>query len=150
LRNTRNEAGVPSKSDGRKSKPDRKEIQVKSFHFLCRIEPSQGLAPTSTAFFILGRFRLQMWRRRKAVFASGCSSVFVSGSSGLMQQVKGWRHFDRGWRPCETRGRYLPDLSAASRKGAKKGTVASTEQKPGDPRKKDRPIDPMFGKNTPA
>jgi hypothetical protein len=36
---------------GRKSKLFRKEIQIKSFHLLRRIEPFQELTPTPTAFF---------------------------------------------------------------------------------------------------
>jgi hypothetical protein len=44
------------------------------------------------------------------------SPVFVSGSSALFRESKGWRHFyDRGFRPCETLAAPFPsDLSAAS------------------------------------
>jgi hypothetical protein len=42
--------GNPSRI-GRESKLFRKEIQIKSFHFLRRIEPSQGLTATHTTFF---------------------------------------------------------------------------------------------------
>jgi hypothetical protein len=72
-------------------------------------------------------------------------SVFVSISSDLLEQVKGWRHFDRG------RGRPRADLAAASliaRKG--KAVRGSPGQEPGDPAEKDRAIDPMSGKNASA
>jgi hypothetical protein len=39
-------------------------------------------------------------------------------SSSLMKRVKGWRHFDRGLRLCETLGRHFrPTSAAASLKG---------------------------------
>jgi hypothetical protein len=52
--------------------------------------------------------------------------------------VKGWRHFDRGSRVCETPGR--PFARPAGREPRReKGNLG-----------KDRPIDPMSGKNTSA
>jgi hypothetical protein len=51
--------------------------------------------------FLLGRFRPHGRRHsgKRCSFASGClsvPSVFVSGSSDLIEQVKGWRHSDHG------------------------------------------------------
>jgi hypothetical protein len=56
-------------------------------------------------------------------------SVFVSGSSGLLKQVKGWRRFDRGWRLCETRRRRFRPTCRPRSLIAKKGNLASAEQK---------------------
>ena len=73
-------------------------------------------------------------------------SVFVSGSSGLFKQVKGWRRFhDRG-----RLGAVSSDLAAAEPHEREKGTRRPrTQEEPEDPGK-DRPIDPTSGKNTPA
>ena len=63
------------------------------------------------------------------VFAPGSSSVllFVSGSSGLFRQVKGWRRFDRGWRPCETRRRRFRPTCRPRSLIAREGNQESTE-----------------------
>jgi hypothetical protein len=67
---------------GRKSKEKRKEIQIKSFHFLRRIEPFQRLTSTPAAFFVRAASALGLRQRRRCVFASGCSSVLLSSFRG--------------------------------------------------------------------
>jgi hypothetical protein len=87
----------------------------------------------------------------------GCSrsfGFFVSGSSCLFKQVKGWRRFTVAdgvfVRRIEL---FPPDLSAAEPDEREKGTPASTEHppvmSPGDrgPLEKDRPIVPTSGRN---
>jgi hypothetical protein len=86
--------------------------------------------------------------RVRLSFNSSVLFVFVSGSSGLLKQEKGWRRFyDRG-----RFRRRLSGSAAASRKGEKKGAVARRIPRvmsPGrgrGPAEKDRPIDPTSGK----
>jgi hypothetical protein len=69
------------------------------------------------------------------------ASVFISGSSGLMKQVKGWRRFDRG--RLDAIG---ADLTAASLIARKRESSSPRPQGRGN----DRAIDPMSGKNTSA
>jgi hypothetical protein len=81
---------------GRKSKLFRKEIQIKSFHFLCRIEPFQRLTRTPTAFLCLKP--IPALGRRVGAGVACLARVFrwsllFFGSSGLLNQAKGWRHF---------------------------------------------------------
>jgi hypothetical protein len=75
---TRRDQGFPNSPEGnpspggRKSKAGRKELKGKSFHFLRRIKPYQGVAPTPlpiSDFFFLGRFRPQ--RRDRSVGGAG-------------------------------------------------------------------------------
>jgi hypothetical protein len=88
------------------------------------------------------------------VFASSRSSVLrssFSGSSGLFKQAKGWRYFTIADGVFVRRVGTVPsDLPAAEPDEREKGTLAPSEQKPMGPAEKDRPIDPMSGRNTSA
>ena len=70
--------------------------------------------------------------------------VFVSGFSGPMGQVKGWRLFmiADAWRR-------LSDLLAGDPMSAKRDPASRKQTSPGAA-EKDRAIDPMSGKNSPA
>jgi hypothetical protein len=115
---------------GRKSKLFRKEIQIKSFHFLCRIEPFQRLTRTPTAFLCLKP--IPALGRRVGAGVACLARVFrwsllFFGSSGLLNQAKGWRRLDRGWRPCERAGAVFRPTFRPRSLAAKKGTAASTD-----------------------
>jgi hypothetical protein len=61
-------------ADRNKFQIRRNEIQIKSFDFLRRIEPYQGVTPTPHGLFrFVGRFRPQERRRsgRRCLFALG-------------------------------------------------------------------------------
>ena len=83
------------------AKPDKIQ-QRKSFNFLRRIQPSQRLTPTPRAFFYFLRPFPALKAARAALAALVRPGmlvplVLISGSSGLLKQVKGWRRFhDRG------------------------------------------------------
>jgi hypothetical protein len=88
---------------GRKSKPDRKEIQEnpEGNPSIClpRILTYQGLTATPHGFFLFGPLPASNAPRRGAGGAKSPRSVCRSfclhiGFSGLLKQVKGWRHFD--------------------------------------------------------
>ncbi len=74
----------------------------------------------------------------------------------FFKQVKGWRLLrSRMASLWDAWARFPSDLSAAEPRCAKRGIPASTDPRgyePGDrgPADKDRPIDPMCGKNSPA
>ena len=114
-------------------------------------------------FFSSSRFRLQNdfktpRQSGRCVFARFVvgPSVFVSGSPSVFQAGEGLAPFTIAEGVFVRRlDAILSDLAAVSRKGAKKGTLESPElprvtarglRTPG----KDRAIDPMSGKNTPA
>jgi hypothetical protein len=80
-----------------------------------------------------------------AALPSFAPLVFISGSSGLLKRVKGWRRFARS----RTLGRHFRPTQRPRSLDAKKGTSAPTDQKLEDP-EKDRPIDPTSGKNAAA
>ncbi len=70
----------------------------KSLDFLRRIGPYQWVTPTPMAFFSFARrFRLKGGHGAAyTLLVRPCLSfffLFISGSSGLSKQVKGWRHF---------------------------------------------------------
>ena len=77
-------------------------------------------------------------------------TVFVSGSSGLLKQVKGWRHFtiadglSRGGASAPFRPTCRPLSLMSARKGRRPFGPKPEE------RGKDRAIDPMSGRNTSA
>jgi hypothetical protein len=129
---------------GRKSKENRKEIQALVFRGSSLFK---GLRRPPQQFFFLKPIPA-FWRRMRAGIASspkGRSSVlfvFVSCSSCLFKQEKGWRHFDRGRRLCQTLDAISVRLGAREPHCAKKGTLQGPKARgPG----KDRPIDPMSG-----
>ena len=76
--------------------------------------------------------------RRRCLFAPDLFFI-VSGSSGMLELVKGWHRFDRGRLDV-----VCPNSAAASLMGGNRGVLAI------GPREKDRAIDPMSGRNTSA
>ena len=106
-----------------------------------------------------GTKKTMMVRLPTSVVAAGLFIVLLSSFRVppiFFEQVKGWRHFyGRGWRLCGTRGRgFRPTSRAAEPRCARRGTRVrgSPGYEPGDrgPADKDRRIDPMCGKNSPA
>jgi hypothetical protein len=144
---------------GRKSKENRKEIQIKSFHFLRRIESFQGLTPDPPPFsFLKPILALEAERQRwPSLFASGCYRSFLSSFAVLLSSraVKGWRRFDRG--RLDALSVRLSGREPQGNRG-KRNVHGSTGHDPWvmslgtgtEERRKDRPIDPMSGKNTSA
>ena len=128
----------------------RKEIQIKTPHFLRRIEPFQRLTPTPNRIFSFwSRFPLKCRGRvRRRVFAAG----LVVGSFGLrfrflrpFKQVKGWRRF----MIADALSVICPTRRPRSRR-ARKGEPWRPRAKGPRTREKDRPIDPTSGKNSSA
>ncbi len=92
-----------------------------------------------------------MGQRWRCLFASvSFLFVFISEASGLPKQVKGWRRsmISDAWAP------FPPDWQPAAPDEREKGNpdVPGSPMSPGDRdlSDKDRRIDPMSGKNSPA
>ncbi len=83
----------------------RNEIQIFRNEIQARTEQNQNPAernPNSKSLDFLPRIELY----QRVRLAPGCLSLLLSSFRlpGLSKQVKGWRHFDRGLRPCGTLG----------------------------------------------
>ncbi len=114
---------------GNKFQIRRNEIQTQILHL-----PSPNRAfsmahadPHCIFFFYANSDLGAPLQSRRCVFAPACPSVFVSGPSGLFKQVKGWRRFDRGWRPCKTRRRRFRPTCRPRSLMAREGNPGSTE-----------------------
>ena len=150
--------GTNSKSGPHQESPAKLK-QRKSLDFLRRIEPYQGFTRTPTAFFIsCAASRLKGGHGAASALPVRPDLVrFLClrfGFSGLLEQVKGWRRFDRGRSDavCPDLGGREPQGTGTERVDAivTRRAAGSVRGQQRDPGEKDRAIDPMSGKNTSA
>ena len=128
--------------------------QRKSLDLLRRIEPYQGITPTPRAFFIFAPLPASK-EATGGVGAAGSpgfsvvSLVFISSSSSLFERGEGLAPFSYRGRSGAVSVRPRRPRSLVARKGIP-GSMDPRVMSPGTAAEKDRPIDPMSGKNSPA
>ena len=121
----------------------RNEIQIQIIRFPSPYRAfSMAYADPHSIFYAASGCK-RPWQRRRTPSCFVGSSVFVSGFSGLVKQVKGWRRLS-----SRTRWRRFRPTCRPRSLIAKKGTLVVPG--PAEDGGKDRPIDPTSGKNTSA
>jgi hypothetical protein len=133
-------SATKSKPGATNSKSCRTKSKFKSLDFFRRIEPYQVVTSTPRHFFLFAPLPASNATAAQALLVRPCPSflfVFVSESSGLMKQVKGWPHFKiadcvlvrrlrRRFRPT-----WRPRASLRANRGNPGGHGASRVMNPG-------------------